>query len=203
VLEVITSGYTGNKINYLILNLIKFIMHSNVKLTLIASLALIAGFSINELGYQYKLLPNHSSHSDTMGNPEENTAPMHDMVMDSDSGMNMNPEPVEAAGDAPIPGVRIVEAKRDLMGAYSVRIETSNFTFTPDRVDEESAPNEGHAHVYVNNEKVGREYAEWIYVPASFFSESGPNRITVTLNANTHGEWTYLNNTIQDTRVVN
>lgn len=180
-------------------------MHSNVKLALLVSLALVAGYSANELGYPYKLAPNHSGHSDMIliDNPEEATAPMHDMVMDSDSGMNMNPEPVEAASDAPIPGVRIVEAKRDLMGAYSVRIETSNFTFTPNRVDDESVPNEGHAHVYVNNEKVGREYAEWIYVPASFFSESEPNRITVTLNANTHGEWTYLNNPIQDTRVVN
>ena len=180
-------------------------MYANAKLILLVSLALIAGYSVNELGYLDKLVPNHSSHSDTipMNNPEGNTAPIHDMVMDSDSGMNMNPEPVEAEYGAPIPGVQIVEAKRDMMGAYSVRIETNNFVFTPDRVDEASVPNEGHAHVYVNNKKVGREYAEWIYVPASFFSEAGPNRITVTLNANTHGEWTYLNNPIQDTRVVN
>lgn len=125
-----------------------------------------------------------------------------DMDMEMDT-MTMDPDSVEVATDSPIPQVRIVEAFQDEMGAYSVRIETENFSFTPQNVDNEPVANEGHAHVYVNNVKVGREYAEWIYVPASFFSSSEPNRITVTLNANTHGEWTYLDSPIQDTLMVN
>ena len=171
-------------------------------------MGVVAGYFVHGLGHQSGFLADHKDHghvSDShmaeMGESDTETMTMTGMEMD-EMAMEMNPDPVEVAADAPVPQVEIVSAKRDMMGAYSVQIQTTNFAFTPDRVDDEPVANEGHAHVYVNNVKVGREYAEWIYVPASFFSETGPNRITVTLNANTHGEWTYLDSPIQDTRVV-
>lgn len=117
-------------------------------------------------------------------------------------GMAMNPDPVEVAADTEAPTIEIVSATRDMMGAYSILIETTNFTFTPDRVDDEPIQNEGHAHIYVNDVKVGREYAPWIYVPASYFEGEGPYTITATLNANTHGEWTVMDAPIQATMIV-
>jgi len=178
-------------------------MHSYTTLVIVIFVSLTIGYFANDLGRAYNILPGYENHSAKMSttNNRVGTSLADDEAMNH--RMNMDPEPVAALDRLPIPSVQIVEAKRDMMGAYSVKIETSNFTFTPDRVDDEPIPNQGHAHIYVNNEKVGREYSEWMYVPASFFSETGPNRITVTLNANTHGEWTYLNNPIQDTRVVN
>lgn len=77
---------------------------------------------------------------------------------------------------------------KDTMGSYNVQILTNNFKFTPENVGKEVVQNTGHAHVYVNNIKVGRAYGEWFNIPDSYFT-SGTNTISVTLNANNHNVW--------------
>jgi hypothetical protein len=136
--------------------------------------------------------------------PEPDAAPM---MMERESAadpmnMDMPPAPVAAAPDTPVPSVRIVDTIEDMMGAYSVRVSLEDFTITPENIDQPPVPNEGHLHVYVDGEKVGREYSEWIYIPAHYFSGDGPHRITVSLNANTHAAWTFADVPIEDTVAV-
>jgi hypothetical protein len=88
------------------------------------------------------------------------------------------------------------------MGTYGVRVALEHFTITPEKIDQDPTPNEGHLHVYVDGVKVGREYAEWIYLPSEYFTATGPHRITVSLNTNTHGAWTFAGAPIEDTVVV-
>jgi len=81
-----------------------------------------------------------------------------------------------------------INAVKDSMGGYNVQILTNSFKFTPEMAGKEVVQNTGHAHVYVNEVKVGRAYGVWFNVPDSFF-KNGTNTISVTLNANNHNVW--------------
>ena len=41
-------------------------------------------------------------------------------------------------------------------GSYNVRVQTMNFTFAPQNVGQAPEPGEGHAHLYVDDEKIAR-----------------------------------------------
>lgn len=47
---------------------------------------------------------------------------------------------------------------------------------------------EGHAHLYVNGEKIGRVYATDVHLPAKLF-RGGVNQVTITLNNHGHMQW--------------
>lgn len=61
--------------------------------------------------------------------------------------------------------------------------------FTPAAINRAPQDNEGHAHIYVNGVKFARVYSSWFYLPADALTP-GENDVSVTLNANDHGEWT-------------
>lgn len=122
------------------------------------------------------------------------------MPMPADADMDRGPDPVAVTSDQ-VPRVTVVDAFVGMMGAYTVRIEIDNFTFTPDKLDQAPVQNEGHGHVYVNNQQAGRVYGEWIYIPGHYF-EPGENQIKVSLHANSHGAWTFADAPIEATRFV-
>lgn len=70
-------------------------------------------------------------------------------------------------------------------GAVNIRLDAPGFTFTPEAVNGENAPNGGHAHLYVNGEKVARMYGPYAQVTGV----APGTEIRVTLNANDHSEW--------------
>lgn len=82
----------------------------------------------------------------------------------------------------PIPEVAI-EVFADPVGGWNVQVQTANWTFAPERVNASSMPNEGHAHLYLNGEKITRLYGEWYYLPSL---PPGEHVLTVGLNANGH-----------------
>jgi hypothetical protein len=79
-----------------------------------------------------------------------------------------------------------VEVELDPAGGINVHIDSSGFTFTPENVNGENVDGEGHAHIYVDSEKIGRVYGEWYHLSAL---EPGAHEIRVTLNANSHAEY--------------
>jgi hypothetical protein len=81
-----------------------------------------------------------------------------------------------------------VRALPDTKDGFNLQIETTNFSWSPERVNGVVLENEGHAHVYVNDVKVARVYGPWFHLPSELVAP-GPNRIMVTLNANDHSEW--------------
>jgi methionine-rich copper-binding protein CopC len=85
----------------------------------------------------------------------------------------------------PAPTVKL-EVKPDAKGGFNVHVETTNWTWAPEHVNGEAVPNEGHAHLYVDGVKVARLYGPWYHLDAL---TPGPHDITVTLNANNHGEY--------------
>ena len=73
----------------------------------------------------------------------------------------------------------------DMGGARNLHIITEGFVFAPEQVNGPNTPGTGHAHVYVNGEKVMRAYGAWVHL------EHAPEGATirVTLNANDHSGW--------------
>ncbi|MCA9368338.1 hypothetical protein KC887_08875, partial [Candidatus Kaiserbacteria bacterium] len=89
----------------------------------------------------------------------------------------------------PVPTVTL-EAVKDEKDGYNLHLVTTNYTFTPEAANSPPAANTGHAHLYVNGQKVARVYGEWFHLPAADLAQ-GLNAVEVTLNANDHSEWVY------------
>lgn len=90
---------------------------------------------------------------------------------------------------------------QDPTGGWLLKLETKNFTFTPEKVGScDIRYNEGHAHLYINEKKINR-----IYGPYYNISElhSGVNTIKVTLNGNNHSVLSYNGKEIAYTETIN
>ena len=76
-----------------------------------------------------------------------------------------------------------LEALKDPMAGWNLYIQTENFTFSPENASLDHVNGEGHAHVYINGEKLGRFYAPWVHLDNL---PAGEVTVEVTLNANDH-----------------
>ncbi|WP_070969365.1 hypothetical protein [Vibrio sonorensis] len=76
-----------------------------------------------------------------------------------------------------------VELIKDTSAGWNLVVDTTNFTFTPELVNLANVDNQGHAHIYVNGEKLARLYAHHYHL--SDFPP-GDYEIKVSLNANNH-----------------
>lgn len=94
---------------------------------------------------------------------------------------------VEVPEGRPAPFLRI-RLSPDMMDGFNVFLETRDFRFTPQNLGTTIVANEGHAHLYVNGEKVARMYSPWHHLPAKALRE-GLNRIEVEFSANDHSVW--------------
>lgn len=109
---------------------------------------------------------------------EMNTTDVH---MHADGEMHNHSKLLEMAdGPAPFVDLQVMPLAD---GGYNVRIQTLNFTFAPQQVGMEPVAGEGHAHLYIDGEKIARIYGEWYHI------ESLPDdaeMISVGLYANNH-----------------
>ncbi|MCP1199784.1 hypothetical protein [Notoacmeibacter sp. MSK16QG-6] len=70
----------------------------------------------------------------------------------------------------------------DPITGFNLHLTTKNFRFAPENAGKGDRPGEGHAHVYVNGEKIARLYAPWMHI-----ADLPPNaKIAITLNSNDH-----------------
>lgn len=94
-----------------------------------------------------------------------------------------------------------IEVLRDPMMPthFNIKIETQNFTFTPENISSTHVPGEGHAHVFVDDVKISRSYNNWYHLPRL---DPGNHTLTVTLNTNDHREYAIDGMTINDTETV-
>lgn len=80
------------------------------------------------------------------------------------------------------PTVDIVLHK-DAMSGWNLEVVTTNFTFSPETVNLDNETGQGHAHVYVNGEKLARIYAPWMHIGSL---PAGSPTVSVSLNENDH-----------------
>jgi len=85
-------------------------------------------------------------------------------------------------GEAPGLSLRLTG---DMGNARNLEVITTGFTFDPRNVNGAAVAGTGHAHIYVNGEKVARAYSPFTHLD---FILPG-DVIRVTLNANDHTGW--------------
>ena len=168
-------GYVYNLLHKHFSNMLHRILFTTVNFVILLGVLLFAYYSLAENKYERK--QNFIS-----------TKPMH-----------MHGQ-IELAGypQSELPDVRL-EVEEDPMGGYNLRITTTNFTFTPEYVNTENRMYNGHAHLHINGEKVGRIYGEWYYLSAL---PPGTYELTVTLNSNNHDDYVIRGNPIEDSKIL-
>ena len=87
-----------------------------------------------------------------------------------------------------------VTAEVDPIDGINVHIIPTGFVFAPERVNQADVDGEGHAHIYVDGEKVGRAYGEWFHLKGV---APGDREIRVTLQTNGHSEYAVDGQTVQ------
>ena len=93
----------------------------------------------------------------------------------------MHDTPIDVpTADAPDVAISITP---DPMAGYNLNVVTENFAFSPQNASLDNVTGEGHAHVYINGEKLGRLYSPWMHLDTL---PKGDVEIEVTLNTNDH-----------------
>lgn len=103
---------------------------------------------------------------------------------DMDHGGESHGELLSLAPSASAPSLAIA-AMADPMSGHNLHIMVENFTFSPENASLAHVEGEGHAHVYINGEKLGRFYGPWVHLDGL---PGGEVVVEVTLNANDHRE---------------
>ena len=105
---------------------------------------------------------------------------------------------MEIPAGQPIPAISVV-VREDSVTGWNLEVQLENFTLTPENVNLANRPGEGHAHIYINGEKITRLYSSWYYL-----GELPPGRheITVSLNSNQHDALAHNGQPIQATVIV-
>ena len=86
------------------------------------------------------------------------------------------------------PTVAATAAWDSMGGGINVHITTTKFTFAPDSVGKGYVEGEGHAHLTIDGNDVGRSYGEWVFIPTRDFGD-GEHKLEVVLEANDHGDY--------------
>ena len=99
--------------------------------------------------------------------------------------MEMDAAAMHPTREVPADGAPSVEVSviKDLMDGWTLTLTTENFTFAPLSAGSAAVPNEGHAHLYVDDVKVARLYGPYFYIPDL---APGQHDITVALSSNDH-----------------
>lgn len=102
--------------------------------------------------------------------------------------MNSKPDLLASAQIAAVPaGFPVPAVDLHVMpadgGGWLVEIEPTNFIVRTECSTEQRDILEGHAHLYINGQKIGTMFSHWHYVTAM---PPGLNVVTVTLNTAQH-----------------
>lgn len=122
-----------------------------------------------------------------MGHGEHGSTTPTEMPHGEGGGDHGHHAALEVPVDQPIPTVSL-EVYPDPVAGWNLEIQTENWAFAPERVNQTSVTTEGHAHLYLNGEKVTRLYSNWYYLPNL---PAGEHTLTVGLNANGHEALTH------------
>ncbi len=125
-------------------------------------------------------LPSEETDSDHDHNDEDHSAHSHSQK--------------EVDPSLPIPTIS-VDVLEDPKSGYNLFLDIQNHTFNPKSASEMHVDGEGHAHLYINEEKITRIYSEAYYL-GNF--QDGTYTIRVELSSNDHSVLTYNNNPIED-----
>lgn len=95
---------------------------------------------------------------------------------------------------APLPTVKL-EVERDRKSGWNVRLITKNFRFAPEDLDQTNQVDSGHAHLFLNGQKVARLYGPWYHLADL---PAGKQTLMVELTSNQHNLITVNGKPVRD-----
>jgi len=101
---------------------------------------------------------------------------------------------LNVSGEELVPTLELNVTKDRLTG-WNIHLVTENFSFAPESVGLSHMMGEGHAHLYINDRKTKRLYADYTHIGAL---PVGEHTIRVTLNTNSHQVYATDNGAISD-----
>jgi hypothetical protein len=109
--------------------------------------------------------------------------------------------PIALPDEVPTPALSL-RLSDDAVSGFNLELILERFSLEPPppsgvsmaelmkpTIDSESGFAEGHAHLYVNGDKIQRLYGPNVHLPGTLF-RSGINQIVVSLNDHAHRRWT-------------
>lgn len=128
--------------------------------------------------------PSSSSDEAQSGDPHAPASHHHDTL--------------EIPTGEPVPTVQLV-VHPDAVQGWNLAIQTTHFRFAPELINQANQPGTGHGHLYLNGEKQGRVYGDWLHLADL---APGHHEITVSLHANGHEALTHNGQPIAATVVI-
>ena len=89
----------------------------------------------------------------------------------------------EISQEAIIPKIVDFKLLKDPMSGWNIYLEVADFRFAPEHASQAHQAGEGHAHLYVNGNKIARLYGNWFHIPEFI---NAKNEVIVPLNTNDH-----------------
>lgn len=111
----------------------------------------------------------------------------HEHEAEVDPHTHMNGEAIDIPEGKVHPTIELTVHEDPKMG-WNFQVAVDNFTFSPQNASLENVLGEGHAHIYIDGDKLGRLYTEWFHIAAL---EPGTHEIRVSLNGNNHAPYYY------------
>ncbi len=122
--------------------------------------------------------------------------------------------PIEIPEEIATPALSL-SIYQDTVSGYNLELSIERYSLIPPPADlttmeelmvptinKNSGFVEGHAHLYVNGEKIQRIYGNYIHLPATLF-KPGINQLTVSINNHGHMYWTFEKRQILATLFIN
>jgi len=106
---------------------------------------------------------------------------------------------IDVSNDNLIPEIVDLKVVKDPMSGWNIYLEVNNFHFAPQLASQAHRVGEGHAHLYINGNKIGRMYSNWYHIP-EFLKDK--NEVKVTLNSNDHQALTVGEKVIEKIKIV-
>ncbi|WP_338442485.1 hypothetical protein VZG28_05930 [Synechococcus elongatus IITB4] len=79
------------------------------------------------------------------------------------SGANHAHGSLAVPAGAPQPTVKL-KVERDRKSGWNIRLITENFRFAPEELDQTNQVDSGHAHLFLNGQKIARLYGPWYHL---------------------------------------
>lgn len=100
--------------------------------------------------------------------------------------------------EQPVPTVELI-VHPDARQGWNLEVQVTHFRFAPEQVNQANTPQAGHAHLYINGDKITRLYGSWYYLESL---PAGQHELTVQLNTNEHDILTNNGQPIESTVVL-
>lgn len=147
-------------------------------------------------GYDHELeIQPHTTESFSFTADATGSFPITIHVGGDSLGADHHEKTIEAPDDLSV----ALEAEPNPVSGVNLTITTTGFSFEPDKVDQPHVAGEGHAHVYVDDVKIGRVYDSNYHLTEI---DPGERSIRISLNANSHEQYAKGGHPVEATTTI-